>query len=147
MTSFQHGSKVTKQVWSMLETFMAMIRASLMCVRPLLVRLLIPPLPSQQSERKQANRQSKLGLSEEFKSAKQATNWVELHSENDEARGGQGNVIRVQKTSVRSTYRCSRKLRGNFTWLIKHALAAGARSITNSATRGSVTTTEQVGCS
>ncbi|OBT82508.1 hypothetical protein VE02_09759 [Pseudogymnoascus sp. 03VT05] len=89
-------------LWSVLEDYVAIICASLMCFRPLLIRFLPSMLPT-------------TGLSESKNTGSQA--WVhargnsrlasklgagakgyELHSQDDEAKDRQGKAIRVQKT-------------------------------------------------
>ena len=92
-------------IWSVLETFTAIICACLMCLRPLLVRFMPALFPTTKAtESKQTPNPSwTQAMSSKLTSKLRiGNNGVELHSE-DEERDGQEKVIRVQKTWVTET--------------------------------------------
>jgi hypothetical protein len=95
-------------IWSVLETFMSVICASLMCLRPLVVKFMPAIFGSRGSENKSRNTQNPSwgnGMSFKMASKMRNSNGVELHSEDDEARvlPEKSKVIRVQKTWVTET--------------------------------------------
>jgi hypothetical protein len=94
-------------LWSVLEDYVAIICASLMCFRPLFIRFMPSMLPTTGlSESKNTGNQgwaqargnsrlaSKLGA---------GAQWYELNSPDDEAQDKQGKAIWVQKTWITQT--------------------------------------------
>ncbi|RFU24776.1 hypothetical protein B7463_g11559, partial [Scytalidium lignicola] len=84
-------------IWSVLETFMAIICASMMCFRPLLVKIL-PPLFQLSKSSNAANNQWSHKLSSRLASKMRTeSDAIELHSSDEEGRERPDNGIRVQK--------------------------------------------------
>ena len=92
-------------IWSVLETFTAFICASLMCFRPLIVKL----LPSIFHATKNESRHTPNPVWGQLVSVKlgsklrDGNSEIELCGIDDEARGGKGKNIRVQTTLVVET--------------------------------------------
>ena len=102
MLTYGTDDNVDVIIWSVLETFTAVICACLMCLRPLLVRCLPSLFPvSKTSESRHTPNPSWAQVMSSKLATKLRTgnNGLELHSEDDE-RGRQEKVIRVQKTWV-----------------------------------------------
>lgn len=86
------GANVDIVIWSILETFMAVICASLVCIRPLLVKYLPVIFPvtevseSRGSDMKSPSWSRRLSLKASSKLRNE--NGIELLSDDDEARAG-----------------------------------------------------------
>ena len=89
-------------LWSVLEDYVAIICASLMCFRPLFIRFMRSMLPTiGLSESKNTGSQARAQArgSSKFASKLGArAKGYELHSQDDEANDKQRKAIRVQKT-------------------------------------------------
>ena len=92
-------------IWSVLEVFTGMICASLMCYRPLLVKLLPIVFQSTKSESKHTQNKSWGALVSLKLGSKLRTgnNRIELSSLDEESRGRNEKEIRVQTTWVTET--------------------------------------------
>ena len=88
-------------IWSVLETFTAIMCASLMCLRPLLVRCL-PALFSASKGGASTITPNPTWASKLASKLRSGNHGVELKSQYDEI-GGQEEVIRVQKTWLTET--------------------------------------------
>jgi hypothetical protein len=96
-------------IWSVLETFTAIICASLMCFRPLLVRLLPAIFQSNKTTTASMNTPNppqswgQLVSSRLGSKLRSGNHGIELSSVDEEARGGKPKEIRVQTTWVTET--------------------------------------------
>ncbi|OBT52452.1 hypothetical protein VE04_06915 [Pseudogymnoascus sp. 24MN13] len=94
-------------LWSVLEDYMAIVCASLMCFRPLFIRFLPSMLPTTGlSESKNTGSQAWAQARGNSKLASKlgpGAKGYELHSLDDEAKDKQGKAIRVQKTWITQT--------------------------------------------
>ena len=94
-------------LWSVLEDYVAVICASLMCLRPLFVKFLVLVLPTTGlSESKNTGSQSWAQARGNSKLASKlgaGAKGYELNSQDDEAKDKQGKAIWVQKTWITQT--------------------------------------------
>jgi len=94
-------------LWSVLEDYVAIICASLMCFRPLFIRFLPSMLPTTGlSESKRTGSQAWAQARGNSKLASKlgaGAKGYELNSQDDEAKDKQGKAIRVQKTWITQT--------------------------------------------
>ncbi|KFY05161.1 hypothetical protein O988_00212 [Pseudogymnoascus sp. VKM F-3808] len=94
-------------LWSVLEDYVAIICASLMCFRPLFIRFLPSVLPTTSlGEIKNTGRQAWAQVRGDSKLASKlgaGAKGYELNSQDDEAEDKQGRAIRVQKTWITQT--------------------------------------------
>lgn len=99
-------ANVDAVIWSVLESFTAIICASLICLRPLIVKLLPASFPT--TETSGTTRTPTPGWAKPINlklasKLRNSGNRLELHSRDNLADGGSDNIIRVQKSWVTET--------------------------------------------
>ncbi|KFX97086.1 hypothetical protein V490_02961 [Pseudogymnoascus sp. VKM F-3557] len=99
-------ANVDPVIWSILESFTAVICASLMCLRPLIVKLLPKSFPT--TDMSDTTRTPTPGWAKSINvklasKMRHSSNRFELHSQGGDGLGASDNVIRVQKSWVTET--------------------------------------------